>query len=168
MKAAALEIVPQVTSTEILTAYHEVQDAAKDAVYKAGMAVRKAVECGHKLIAAREERRGTFTAWIEQELKEIGTATAYRWIKLAESPESLWRDAVSLRQAYIAVGLLPEPEPLNPGGDNQRPAGNYLVHIARAERALSIQISDIRHMPKPERKLLKERLAPLVEIWRAL
>lgn len=153
----------------ILVAYQEAQNAARDAVHRAGIAVRKAVDCGRLLVQARDafRERGGFVAFLEQQWPE-SVATAYRWIKLAESPEELWRDATSLRQAYIAVGLLPEPEPGGSSEESQKPAWNYLVHLARAERALQRQLKEVATLSRKERDLLKERIKPWVEIYQRL
>lgn len=161
---------------EIRSAWLAANAAAEETVKHAGVAVRKAVECGRKLMEARDQhtirqgkrRTGDFQAWLAAELPEIPQATAYRWIKLAESPEELWKDAISLRQAYIDVGILPAPAP-NPQGEGEtKPADNYVVHLARAERALQLQISHVAKMSTQEKKLLKDRLEPLVHIYQAL
>jgi hypothetical protein len=159
-----------ITDEELNAAWHAAQAAGAEAAHKAGVAVRLAVECGRKLMIAQDQRAGAFVAWLESDATPIDASTAYRWIRLAKAPEELWKDAAGLRQAYIACGILPATPPSEPGAENEKPAGNYLVHLARAERALKTQLSveKIRSLSKDDRTTLKERLTPLVEIWRAL
>ena len=145
-------------------------EAARAAVRGCGEAVQKAAACGRVLLEARDalKEKGCFVSWIEANWPEGGIRTAYRWMKLAESPEELWQDAVSLRQAYIAVGLLPEPGPAEHSPDENKPQWNYLVHLARAERALQKQREELDRLSRKEKDVLKERLRPWVEMFNRL
>lgn len=161
-----------VWTERVLAARDAAEAAAMDAVRQCGEAVRRAAECGRLLTQLREHLRGSqgWEAW----LRDVwgGGAdrrtTAYRWMRLGEAPEELLTNATSLRQAYIAVGLLPaaEPTPLPPGAE--KPAWNYLVHLSRAERALQKQRQELARLSSQERSVLKERLRPLVEVYNAL
>ena len=159
--------LPGVSAEEIRAAYLATMEEAEVAVKHIGASIRKAVACGKKLIQAKAERPGTFDAWLAAEVPEICAMTAWRWRKLAEAPEALWANATSLRQAYIDVGILPAPAPAEVGESN-RPAGNYLVYLSRAERALRRQFAEIGKLSRDERTSLKARLEPLVKIYAEL
>lgn len=158
---------PSVTAEMIRDDFHRAMEEARLAAGHAGCAIRLAVECGKKLARAKEERSGEFDAWLEREVPEISAMTSWRWRKLAAAPEALYANASSLRQAYIDVGILPAPAPAEEG-EPARPAGNYLVHLARAERALHRQLSEVARLPRKEKDLLKKRLEPLVKLYAEL
>lgn len=95
---------------------------------KAG--IQYAIKGGHICLRAKEiAKHGEFMPWLEEQAQKFGReqATFYRWMKLAklslminliESP-----NIKGLTDAYVAIGLLPEPQPKPEGeeGEDERP-----------------------------------------------
>jgi hypothetical protein len=169
-----LEIVaPDVT--EIQEAVRVAVGCLHETAARIEHTITKVIVAGRMLMAKREQvEHGEWMAWIEKNVTEpldVTYATTRNWIKLAEfmeKKEAQLEDAATVRQAYILAGLLKEPE--SSSGGSGKDAGNYLVHISRLERAIRSQI-DARPIAKwsqQDRAILRQRLAPLVQIFEEL
>jgi hypothetical protein len=92
-------------------------------------AIRYAIKAGQIMNKAKEILpHGEFMPWAEAQLSttEVSERTAYRWMKMANSPivANLMDnpDVKTITDAYRATGILPEPEPVEGGtGDKDRP-----------------------------------------------
>jgi len=119
--------------------YAESVRVAKDAETQMNKAVALVVECGNLLLQQKESlKHGGWLDWLEQNCPEVNKRTASRYMALAKKTQcvlfenkthsvsdlentsnvsnentthgvSLLKDASSIRQAYIATGILPEP-----------------------------------------------------------
>lgn len=78
-------------------------------------AIKEALLCGALLIQAKAlVPSKQWNLWLKQCCPKIARNTAWRWMKLAkESTVKSLDDCAGLRQAYIACGIWPEPEPGN-------------------------------------------------------
>ena len=160
---------------EIQAAVREAVGAVLQAAAHIEHSITKVIVAGRMLLAKRENcEHGEWMAWLEKNVTEplgVTYATARNWIKLTEymqtNPARL-DDSATVRQAYILAGLLKESEPSSGGSGKE--AGNYLVHISRLESAIRSQIEarPIAKWSREDRAILKQRLAPLVQIFEEL
>jgi hypothetical protein len=170
---ARLELVPP-DVVEIQKAIREAKEAVDVTMAHVEMAVGKVINAGRKLLAMRGQiEHGQWMAWIEENVSsvlEVSYHTTRNWMKLAEFAERRGADldnAQTVRQAYMLAGILPEPESTEGGNSTQ---GNYLVHVARLERAIKAQIEarPLEKWSREDRSVLKKRLEPLVAIFEKL
>ena len=119
--AAALEILPPVLpatlpidlSASINAAFATARSAADSATNEARAAITAAVQCGDLLTRQKASvPHGTWLDWLAAYCPAISAETARRYMRLSKrSQVTDLTDATSLRQAYLATGVLPEPPP---------------------------------------------------------
>jgi len=119
--AAALEILPPVLpatlpidlSASINAAFATARSAADSATNEARAAISAAVQCGDLLTRQKASvPHGAWLDWLAAYCPAISAETARRYMRLAKrSHVTDLTDATSLRQAYLATGVLPEPPP---------------------------------------------------------
>jgi hypothetical protein len=89
----------------------------------AEIAIRHAWNAGTVCNRAKEiVPHGTFKEWLEENAGERGYRTLTRWMKLAKVPlVSLLEisNVKTLKDAYVAAGVLPEPEDKEIGGEGE-------------------------------------------------
>lgn len=140
------------------------QDAALNARHHAGNAIRAAYDCGKLLHKARAKlAHGEWLNWIEANLPEMSQRTVYNYIKLSNLHHvANLDDYPSLRQAYIAAGILPEPDTvLSTEPISQKPI--YLSNIKKTRSSLEkVEICGLDEMAKEE---LRGELKPLVDFY---
>lgn len=111
MEKASLEEL----AAAITISAEEADTHAEDALGSACLAVVSAWNCGGLLnIAKKQIRHGEFQEWFNDMIRVPGFSlrTAQRYMKLARSQpriEELIASNPSIRQAYIACGILAEP-----------------------------------------------------------
>lgn len=167
-------------ASEIITIYNEVEQLVKNTKEYACLAIQKAIKCGHLLIKAQEVvGRGNFEQWLRDNTQGlISRRTAFRYIKLAKIiPVSQCGTSLSnsdhptLRQAYIAAGILPDPTALKYRDVGpSRTSPRYLTYIANAQGAFNVEFSKrpIETWDESEREQVKAQLEPLVKIYEML
>lgn len=76
-------------------------------------AIAEAMQCGKALNEAKQiVGHGKWLKWLAENCKKISEDTAQRYMKLAKTAHVRnLKDAKSLRQAYILVGIIPEITP---------------------------------------------------------
>ena len=102
-----LNLAPQ-----IIEAFKICNGLATEAKEYASEAVAKAVECGQLLLRQKESLvHGGWLNWLDNNVPEMSDRTAQRYMALAKktSHVSFLDDASTMRQAYIATGILPKP-----------------------------------------------------------
>lgn len=166
-----LELIPEnvLKIREAIERAEGSMDVAKGAVQ---VAIRDRVMAGKLLLIEREKNEyGEWQKWLAHYLPDFSYETASRWMKLARFAETRGadlEDAASVRQAYVLAGLLPEPQ------SSTAPAAeaheSYLTHLVRSATHLSAQLSQrpITDWPLEERRILRDRLAPLVQVYEQL
>lgn len=159
-----IETIP--TPEELWSQYDEAHVAASEATRNAGKAVALALRCGRSFRAVRHfaGKDGDFRAIIREAIPELPDATIDRWIKMEERSGDLLSNPHALRQAFLSIGLLPEPEPVETSRE-EKPWWNYVAHLGRAERAIRDQVQDFETLTPWQKETLKKRLQPLVEIY---
>jgi len=101
------------------------EEFAGSALNSAALALANAWACGKLLLAAKEKLgRGDFGQWRDKNLApaRIGERTTQRYMRLAEvftDVRDLLAWSPTLRQAYIACGILPAPELGDGAGDDK-------------------------------------------------
>ena len=112
-------------SASINAAYLAARAAADNATDHARAAITSAVQCGDLLLRQKASLpHGAWLPWLAQHCPDISAETARRYMRLSKrSQVTDLTDATSLRQAYLATGVLPEPPPR----DNDTPDANAPV-----------------------------------------
>lgn len=79
-------------------------------------ALEKVIECGQLLKQQKDSlKHGGWIEWLRANCPDIHERTAQRYMKLANTTHvSFLQDASTVRQAYIAAGIMPEPEKPQP------------------------------------------------------
>ncbi len=98
-------------SASINAAFAAARTAADSATNEARHAITAAVQCGDLLTRQKASvPHGTWLDWLATHCPDISTETARRYMRLANrSQVTDLTDAASLRQAYLATGILPSP-----------------------------------------------------------
>lgn len=106
-------------AAEINRAYRESLELADHARGRAAEAVERALECGRLMLRQKEELqqikgkpRPGWLEWLSQNCPEIEERTAQRYMSLAKKATHVsgyLEDCSTMRQAYLATGLLKEP-----------------------------------------------------------
>jgi len=92
----------------------EIDSSVCNARAQAAYALRVAVETGHYLNAAKQQtEKGQWLVWLARHCPGLAQATAYRYQRLAQQSANLshvinGKPANGIRQAYRAVGILPD------------------------------------------------------------
>ena len=112
-------------SASINAAFATARTAADSATNEARHAITAAVQCGDLLTRQKASvPHGTWLDWLAAHCPDISAETARRYMRLSKrSQVTDLTDATSLRQAYLATGVLPEEPPR----DNDTPDANAPV-----------------------------------------
>lgn len=91
----------------------------------AELAIRHAWNAGAVCLKAKEVvPHGEFQNWLEANAGERGYRTLAKWMKLAKvNLDALLAENPTLKglqDAYVAAGVLPEPEPKQEGGEGEK------------------------------------------------
>jgi hypothetical protein len=178
-RLAITEQADRELAAEILLAYQAADAYASNARSNVKAAVQEALRCGMMLNAKKATlAHGFWMVWLELYLPEICRGTAERWMKLARMASSHpeLENANSLRQAYIAVGILPDPAEQKrkrhekPAGRRSglRPAKDFvfLLHQLYAEKCVEsvLSVGDFSGWERLELELLEQELTPLATL----
>ena len=128
--------------------------------------IRKAISCGKHLIEAKKMMdHGQWRSWLADNCKGICFKTATNYMRLTDANRQHVADlskAKSLRQAYIAAGIISKPERPEPS-DFVKAKGlavqlwNLLAHTTDAERmAKEIEAVVLWHQEYTEQRRKRE------------
>ena len=96
---------------EINTRLPKIEAAIYSAREHANLALKAAIEIGAYLNEAkRRAEKGKWGDWREKHCRALSKATAYRYMDLARKVSHV-RRGMTIRQAYIACGILPDEPP---------------------------------------------------------
>lgn len=160
------------TDDELRAAIKAALDARDQTMASVQYAIVKALDAGRLLRAKKRElEHGEFLSWMEGAELGVGYEVCRRWMKLAEKAElegDQIESAQSLRQAYTLTGLLPESE--TAGGTASSSGNSFLTFLTRSATHLQAQLSQrpLKEWPLEDRRVLRDRLKPLVEIYEVL
>jgi hypothetical protein len=106
-------------ASEIRDLFVSAEHKAKRAFETAGDAVNDALLCGKKLNEVKAKlKHGEWLPWLHENCPEISEDKSERYRALANSAHDRnLNDCATLRQAYIACGILPDPPARAANGD---------------------------------------------------
>jgi hypothetical protein len=152
--------------TKINETFSESIALANGAKEQASLAIQKVIECGHYLIEAKQSLgHGNWEAWILAHVQEMDPATAWRYMKLAKANPETLTDAYSIRQAYIAAGILDKPGNAKIG-ENHDPDGVNWINVLSKMTVQIERLFDTRPISAwddVERETFIERSKPIVK-----
>jgi hypothetical protein len=160
-------------SASINAAFATARTAADSATNEARAAITAAVQCGDLLLRQKASvPHGTWLPWLAQHCPDISAETARRYMRLAKrSHETDLTDATSLRQAYLATGVLPETparEATPPDGNS--PVITFTRGLDQFRRWYNRRTEDLplaRWTPEA-RRLLRNELAWFAKLFQQL
>jgi hypothetical protein len=178
-------------ASQILDAYREANQLAEQTKNYASQAIAKAIECGTLLTRQKESLGlGSWLEWLNIHLPEISDSTARRYMRLAktakalpnssQTPENQSPDqshvtdlfnAATLRQAYIAAGILPMPE--NKGDmspDPNKPWVRFTRYLDGFRLWFNKRMDEdpLDTWPENSRRVLKNELKWFAELYERL
>jgi hypothetical protein len=112
--AALAALLPPVLVAAINSGHKDIQAAAHTASRHTANALTGALRTGALLAEVhRREKKTGWGAWVEKNCPELPISTAYRYMGLARKfPHvRMGQEITGLRQAYIAVGMMPDKTP---------------------------------------------------------
>jgi len=100
----------------------------------AELAIRHAWNAGAVCLKAKEiVPHGEFQAWLEANAGERGYRTLAKWMKLAKvNLDALLAENPTLKglqDAYVAAGVLPEPEPKQDSGEGDKEKPPFVLNF---------------------------------------
>lgn len=162
-----LNLAPQIRET-----YHESVRLADDARERASLAVSKAMECGQLLLQQKQSiGHGSWLGWIDTNLPEITDRTARRYMALAKRTHvSDLNDSATVRQAYLATGILPMPVEKSNKPDPNKGWVKYVRFIDGFRLWFNKRMEDdpLETWPENARRILKNDLRWIAELYQRL
>ena len=175
---------------QIRTVFQEANKLADDARGVASEAVAKAIECGQLLLQQKESLgHGSWLEWLELNLPEISDTTARRYMRIAkmaptlcdaqvsenqesnQSPVADLEHAQTLKHAYIALGILPQPEnKKDQPPDPNKPWVRFTKFLDGFRLWFNKRIDDdpLNTWPEDSRRILKNELRWFAELYERL
>ena len=160
-------------ASQIREAYQNANSLATDAKTIAADAISKAIECGRLLIQQKESLgHGSWLEWLDANVPEISDRTARKYMVLAKRNHgSDLNDAASLRQAYIATGIIPSPEEKVPTPpDPNKPWVKFTRFLDGFRLWFNKRIDEdpLESWPEDARRILKNELRWFAELYARL
>ncbi len=178
-----LNLAPQIRD-----AYNESVHLAVDAKERASLAVTKAIECGQLLLQQKQSLgHGSWLEWVDQNLQGISYETLARYMRVAKaasqqltapaadansnlSPVTNLENAPTLKQAYIALGILPMPVEKSNKPDPNKGWVKYVRFIDGFRLWFNKRMEDdpLDTWPENARRILKNDLRWIAELYQRL
>lgn len=156
-------------ATEIKAARAEALSLADQTKATASNAIKAAIRCGQLLITAKEQvPYGGWMMWVEEHCG-CGTTEASKYMRLANfANDKNLEDHASLRQAYIAAGILPDPQQIQQQSRDGDVAKRGFISYVQSLRGWWAKQPPVTEWRQEQREQVKEHLRPLVEFYNAL
>lgn len=153
---------------EITDLYLSAEHKAKRAFETAGDAVNDALLCGKKLNEAKARlKHGEWLPWLRENCPEISEDKSERYRALANSAHDRNLEAcASLRQAYIACGILPQP--VATVRSNEPIDFKDLLRFAGFAAKLTVENFNAVPLADDQKEQLRDRLKPAHDAYLAL
>ena len=164
----------QINLTEqIREAFRDANRLATDARAVASEAVAKAIQCGQLLLQQKESLgHGSWLEWLDANLPEITDRTARRYMALAKRTHvSDLNDTATVRQAYLATGIIPEPEEKTPTPpDPNKPWVRFTRFLDGFRLWFNKRVEDdpLDSWPEDSRRVLKNELRWFADLYERL
>ena len=187
-------------SVEIRQTFSRAHSLAVDARLRGADAVAKALECGRLLHQQKSALgKGSWVAWVAENLPDIPYETIARYMRLSKGLEASQlaegaKDATVesgsegssqegseqtgetqspqvLKQAYIALGILPEPASrAGQGAEASKPWVKYTKHLDGFRLWFNRRIEEepMEKWQENSRRILKNELRWFVELYERL
>ena len=173
---------------QIRQAHIDAVTIAEHAKGYASEAVAKAIECGQLLIQQKEALgHGSWMEWQTENLPDIKRETVRKYMQVAKAargslpaPESdagqittsggNLKNAASLRQAFVAIGLLPEPENKAEDNNPNKPWVKFIRFLDGFRLWFNRRVDDdpLETWPEESRRILKNELRWFSELYSKL
>lgn len=164
----------QINLTEqIREAFQDANRLATNARGVASEAVAKAIHCGQLLLQQKESLgHGSWLQWLDANVPEISEWTARRYMALAKRAHvSDLNDTATVRQAYLATGILPSPAATEAGPpDPNKPWVRYVRFLDgfRLWFNRRVDTDPLDTWPENARRVLKNELRWFAELYERL
>jgi len=160
-------------ASQIREAYQNANRLATDARAVASDAIAKALECGQLLIQQKESLgHGSWLEWLDANVPEITDRTARRYMALAKRTHvSVLNDTATVRQAYLATGIIPSPEEKAPAPpDPNKPWVRFTRFLDGFRLWFNKRVDDdpLDSWPEDSRRILKNELRWFAELYARL
>jgi hypothetical protein len=176
-------------SEQIRAAYAEANAIAEKAKSYASEAVAKAIECGRLLLQQKQALgHGSWMEWTAKNIPEIHHNTLGRYMRVAKSaqealpssdtsgdsnssPVMNLNDAPTLKQAYIALGILPPPaSKSDEQPDPNKPWVKFTRFLDGFRLWFNKRIDEdpLATWPEDSRRVLKNELKWFAELYQRL
>ena len=162
-----LNLTPQIRQ-----AYADANRYASDARGVAVQAIAKAIECGQLLVQQKESLgHGSWLDWLDANLPEMTDRTARRYMALAKRTHmSDLNNSTTVRQAYLATGILPMPVEKSNKPDPNKGWVKYVRFIDGFRLWFNKRMEDdpLETWPENARRVLKNDLRWIAELYQRL
>lgn len=158
---------------QIRKAFRDANRIAADARTVASEAVAKAIQCGQLLLEQKAALgHGSWLEWLDANVPEIGDRTARKYMALAKrNYDSDLTDSASLRQAYLATGIIPAPEEKAPSPpDPNKPWVRFTRYLDGFRLWFNRRVEDdpLESWPEDSRRVLKNELRWFADLYEHL
>jgi len=175
-------------AAQIREAYREANQLADEAKGYASQAVAKAIECGQLLIRQKESiGHGSWLEWQAKNLPDMKRETVRKYMQIAKvAQENLpdrdadesqipttggnLKNAASLRQAFVAIGLLPAPENKPETSDSNKPWVKFTRFLDGFRLWFNKRMDEdpLNTWPEDARRILKNELKWFADLYQRL
>lgn len=164
-EAAVVSLKLSRLADDINNEYKAACAIAREAESSGVAAIKAAVRAGSYIRKAKGICKGTFAKWLSDNCPDISESTAQRWMRLSTNASHV-TDAKTLRQAYIAIGIIKEPaKALKPMGT--APVDIFGQLCERLDKAMPVfdltEGMEVEEIPQDMRHRLLEKAKPVVE-----
>lgn len=174
---------------QIRETYREANQLAEEAKGYASQAVAKAIECGMLLIQQKQALgHGSWMEWTTKNLPEIHHNTLGRYMRVAKaaggtlqlsekseisnsSPVMNLEDAPTLKQAYVALGILPSPkDKIAEAPDPNKPWVRFTRYLDGFRLWFNRRMDEdpLNTWPEDSRRILKNELRWFAQLYERL
>lgn len=167
----AVALTDREHANQILNSYRAAIEAAGHAKTKGQHAVQLALATGALLLIREEEvGHGDWLTWFRKYCPEIGKKTAQRWMKLAEKSASadfkndivsLLKEAKTCKQAYLAVGMIPDEEK-NTTGKEPATFLSMLLDLRDSSQFKALADDDLSGWTEEDLEAVDDAFSPLL------
>lgn len=171
---------------QILAAHAQAHAFAEQAKGYASEAVGKAIECGQLLIQQKSALgHGSWMDWQAEHLPGMKRETVRKYMQIAKVARGAvadaqaeqittsggnLKDAASLRQAFVAIGLLPVPENRQQSPDPNKPWVKFTRYLDgfRLWFNRRMDADPLNTWPEDSRRILKNELRWFADLYTKL
>lgn len=175
-------------AAQIREAYREANQLAEQSKGYASQAVSKAIECGQLLIQQKASLgHGSWLDWQAEHLPDMKRETVRKYMQIAKVAQGYLPDrdsaegqipttggnlknAASLRQAFVAIGLLPAPDSKPEVPDPNKPWVRFTRFLDGFRLWFNKRMDEdpLDSWPEDSRRVLKNELRWFADLYERL